>query len=297
MHTPAGNCIAISASLPADILTPVIAYLRLTNGARSGESFLLESVVRGETAGRWSFVGACESDLVPCAGERADGGVGCVDPKKVLRTGEGQPLQGDPLVHLERELGEYKYIKAHGLPSFTGEWGATREEEVWELMRFHAVVGGAIGYVSYDCVQYFEPKTARPLEDPIGMPEAVFLISDTLVAFDHLFQTVRIVSQVLVPSSTAPEHVQSTIEASYAAAQVKIADIIKTLTSNDPLPMPEQPKIVRPPKEAVSNVGEKGYKEFVSALKGHIVKGDIIQAVPSQRLRRETTLHPFNAYR
>lgn len=59
-HTPTGNCVPISASLPADILTPVIAYLRLTNGGRSGESFLLESVVRGETAGRWSFVGASE---------------------------------------------------------------------------------------------------------------------------------------------------------------------------------------------------------------------------------------------
>lgn len=57
-HTPIGNCLPISASLPADILTPVIAYLRLTKGCTSGESFLLESVVRGETAGRWSFVGA-----------------------------------------------------------------------------------------------------------------------------------------------------------------------------------------------------------------------------------------------
>ena len=64
--TPAGNCLPISASLPADILTPVMAYLRLTNGGRTGESFLLESVVRGETAGRWSYVGASES----CGGDR-----------------------------------------------------------------------------------------------------------------------------------------------------------------------------------------------------------------------------------
>jgi anthranilate synthase component 1 len=57
-HTPKGNLLPVYASLPADILTPVIAFLRLTDGAKSGESFLLESVVRGETAGRWSFVGS-----------------------------------------------------------------------------------------------------------------------------------------------------------------------------------------------------------------------------------------------
>lgn len=65
-HAPAGNCLPISASLPADILTPVMAYLRLTNGGRSGESFLLESVVRGETAGRWSYVGASKSAEARC---------------------------------------------------------------------------------------------------------------------------------------------------------------------------------------------------------------------------------------
>ena len=40
-----------------------------------------------------------------------------------------------------------------------------------------------MGYISYDCVQYFEPKTQRELTDPLGIPEAVFLICDTVVAF------------------------------------------------------------------------------------------------------------------
>lgn len=51
----------VMSTLPGDLLTPVLAYLRLTNGARAGESFLMESAVRGETSGRWSFVGACKS--------------------------------------------------------------------------------------------------------------------------------------------------------------------------------------------------------------------------------------------
>lgn len=133
--------------------------------------------------------------------------------------------------------------------------------------------------------------------DPINVPESVFLISDTLVAFDHLFQTVHIISHVHLPSSTSPNSHQATIETSHAEASARIVEIIEILTSNSPLPMPEQAKIVLPPRMAASNVGAEGYKKFVTTLKQNIVKGDIIQAVPSQRLRRETNLHPFNAYR
>lgn len=158
-------------------------------------------------------------------------------------------------------------------------------------------LGGAIGYVSYDCVQFFEPKTKRDLIDPIGMPESVFLLSDTLVAFDHLFQTVRIISHVHLPTTTPISEQEETIKKSYELANEKIDKIISLLLSNDALPLPTQIKIVRPPKEAVSNVGEEGYKKFVTSLRERIVMGDIIQAVPSQRLRRETNLHPFNAYR
>lgn len=54
------NTLPISLSIPApDTLTPVIAYLRLTDGAASDQSsFLLESVLPGSTQGRYSFVGA-----------------------------------------------------------------------------------------------------------------------------------------------------------------------------------------------------------------------------------------------
>ncbi|KAM0792166.1 hypothetical protein ACM66B_004863 [Microbotryomycetes sp. NB124-2] len=253
---PQGNCLPISTTLPGDVLTPVLAYLRLTNGARTSESFLMESVVRGETSGRWSYVGH--------------------KPRKVLRSGPSQPITGDPLIQIEKELSAYKYIQVQGAPPFTG---------------------GMIGYVGYDCVQYFEPKTKRDLKDPIGIPESVFLLSDTLIAFDHLFQTVHVVSHVHLPSDTPTQSRTELIRSAYEEARSRIVDIVETLTSSTPLPLPEQPKIVRPPKPAESNVGKVGYEGFVTSLKDDIVKGEIIQAVPSQRLRRETALHPFNVYR
>ncbi|GAA6003232.1 hypothetical protein JCM10207_001814 [Rhodosporidiobolus poonsookiae] len=261
---PQGNILPIWAILPADVLTPVIAYLRLTDGAQDGvESFLLESAVKGETAGRWSFVGA--------------------NPSKVYRTGPNEDVNGDPLVPLEKVLGEYKFIKVHGAPPFTG---------------------GAIGYVGYDCVHYFEPKTARSdLSDPVGIPESVFMLHDTLVAFDHLFQRVYVVSHVHLPSSpaaapsSASSSPQAQIESSYAQAVQNITAVARKLQTSAPLPAPKQPKVVLPAPEAVSNVGKPGYEGFVTSLKGSIVQGEIIQAVPSQRFRRETRVHPFNVYR
>lgn len=151
--------------------------------------------------------------------------------------------------------------------------------------------------MGYDCVHYFEPKTAREFSDPIGMPESVFMLSDTLVAFDHLFQKVHVVSHVFLPSDTPTPSAPNVIAASYKDAHARIHEIVQLLTSDLPLPLPEQPKIARPAKPAESNVGKVGYEKFVTSLKEHIVLGDIIQAVPSQRLRRETALHPFNVYR
>lgn len=152
-----------------------------------------------------------------------------------------------------------------------------------------------MGYISYDCVQYFEPKTQRELTDPLGIPEAVFLICDTVVAFDHLFQTVKVLSHVFVPPGQAQS--ADNVVSEYEKAATAIQEVIAALTSSDALPLPEQPPIARPPKPAISNVGKDGYERFVTKLKQDIVQGEIIQAVPSQRLRRETALHPFNAYR
>lgn len=122
------------------------------------------------------------------------------------------------------------------------------------------------------------------------------MFCDTLVIFDHLYQTVKAVSHVFAPSATSTS---TDIPFIYSAAVSKARRLAKLLmvTIAPNVFQTPQPPITNPPKEAVSNVGEEGYKAFVTKLKEHIVAGDIIQAVPSQRLRKETTLHPFNAYR
>lgn len=117
------------------------------------------------------------------------------------------------------------------------------------------------------------------------------MITSTLVIFDHIFQTVKLVSHVHLPDGTPSSQVPSL----YDECVARIEALRKKLESPN-VPLPKQGPI-KLGNQAVSNVGKAGYESHVTKLKEHIVKGDIIQAVPSQRLARPTSLHPFNIYR
>ncbi|KAJ1031782.1 hypothetical protein NDA13_002170 [Ustilago tritici] len=250
-----GNIIPVYTSLPSDLLTPVTAYLKLSSGADTSRRSFLFESVTG--------------------GEKISrySFIGS-DPLKIIRTGPGLDAEGDPLLAIEKELSPYKYIPVQGLPTFTG---------------------GAIGYISYDCVQYFEPRAKRDLKDVLGIPESVFMVADSLVVFDHVFSTLHCVSHVHLSAEFAKNSTPADVEALYNKASEKVNNLIKTLISAV-TPLPQQPAILTG-QEAVSNVGKAGYEGFVTSLRKNIVKGDIIQAVPSQRLTRRTTLHAFNCYR
>lgn len=178
--------------------------------------------------------------------------------------------QGDPLTIIEEEMEKINYISVSEIPNFTG---------------------GAIGYISYDCVTVFEPKIKEnipELKDSLGIPDALLMFCDTIVVFDHLFQTLRVISHVFYS-------MDQVLSDSYAKAVQKIYKTLEKL-DKDIIPLPDQGPITLG-YEAISNVGKEGYQKFVKDLKHFIVEGDIIQAVPSQRIKKKTDLHPFNAYR
>jgi len=114
---------------------------------------------------------------------------------------------------------------------------------------------------------------------------------DTLLIYDNVFQTLKVVSHVFCPDNAPTDNLAFI----YNTAVSKIRRLAKVILN------PVTPEVPQPPirlgQEAVSNVGQSGYEAFVTHLKKRIVAGDIIQAVPSQRLTRTTDLHPFNAYR
>lgn len=238
-------------------LTVHLAYLRLAelNNENRTESFLFESSVNGDTVDRYSFIG--------------------IKARKVIKTGDSELFASeyrnvDPITILEQELKQYRQAQLPGLP---------------------ALSGGAVGYISYDCIKYFEPKTRRDLKDTLQVPEAVLMLSDLIIAFDHVYQRFQIINNVRVEDDTDLEKAYSA-----AAAQIQqVEDKLKERRSTEEL-NPVQPPI-KPNQTFTSNIGEEGYCQHVKTLKEHIKLGDVIQAVPSQRVARPTSLHPFNIYR
>lgn len=206
------------------------------------------------------------------------------------------------MVALQKEMQQYKYVKIPEVPTFTGEYPRI---PLCAIPPKSIIIGGAIGYVSYDCIHYFEPKTKRDLADPLNIPESIFMLCDTVIVFDHLYQNVKVVSHVYFPSSPsastssalpATNAAPNSLPFVYATAVSKARRAAKLVLSST-LPSVIQPPIKELGVTPTSNVGKEGYEGFVTKLKEHIIKGDIIQAVPSQRLSKPTALHPFNAYR
>lgn len=130
------------------------------------------------------------------------------------------------------------------------------------------------------------------MKDILHVPESFFMLFDTIIAFDHFFQVVKIITYIQVPPHpTDPKSISSAYELAYQT----INDVIAILQSPD-IPLPPQPPIT-PNQDAKSNIGQRGYEDHVITLKKEIQRGSIIQAVPSHRMARPTTLHPFNIYR
>jgi anthranilate synthase component 1 len=152
------------------------------------------------------------------------------------------------------------------------------------------MAGGAVGYVGYDCVKYFEPKTRRDdMKDVLGVPESLFMLFNTVVALDHFAQVVKVIAYVKVPERL------DDLEAAYEESTATLRKYVSILKDKE-VPLPEQEPI-QLGQEYKSNIGRGGYENHVKELKKHIEVGDIIQAVPSQRFARPTSLHPFNVYR
>lgn len=159
-------------------------------------------------------------------------------------------------------------------------------------LRLPPVTGGAFGYVGYDCIKYFEPKTRRELKDVVQVPESLFMLCDTIVAVDHFFQQVMVITYLHVPDTNAPA---GSLESQYEVGKKTLSSLVRTLKSKD-IPLPPQGPI-KLDQQYKSNIGQSGYESHVTTLRKHIIEGDIIQAVPSQRIARPTSLHPFNIYR
>jgi anthranilate synthase component 1 len=230
----------------ADTETPVSAYLKLRG---SGPSFLLESAEGGQRVGRWSFLGVHPRSVM-----RVEHGVLTVD-------GEERAF-GDPYTAVSEELSRYRAAPLADLPPFAG---------------------GAVGLFGYDLVRWAEPTVGKR-ENELGMPDLALMVSDVLLAFDHLRRELTILANVFAGDD---------FERAYADAVAAIADVRERLTA----PVPITRREPCDPPEWESNVGNDGYARGVEVAKDYIRAGDIYQVVPSQRWSADAPVEAFSIYR
>jgi len=201
-----GNLVPVYATVTADLLTPVSAYLRAARGARY--SFLLESIEGGEKIARYTFLGA--------------------DPVEVFRYRDGEcriesktataRSRAHPVALLRERLGRYKPVRLPGLPP---------------------LVGGAIGYFAYDTARLVERVPARAADD-LGLDDAVLMFFQGLVAFDHVQHRIWIIRNVHVP----PGDLHGGLQARYRAAAREIARTRRALET--PLRLPRRRRSAQP---------------------------------------------------
>jgi anthranilate synthase component 1 len=265
-----GNLVPVWREIVLDGDTPVSAYAKL---GRRPHSFLLESVVGGETWATYSFLGVgARAVLTARAGRyrvvRFD-----VDGGGTPSEHEGALPDGDPTRVLGSLLASFKPVPSPSLPRF---------------------FGGAVGWLGYDVVRAFE-KIPALKPDELGLPEACFVLTDTLVIFDNLRQTVKVVANAVVDGPGDAER-------AYASAVRRIDDVVRTLEGPSPRLRPLDPAGVRSGEivdaPLSSNTTRDEYKRAVEQAKEYILAGDVFQVVLSQRFEAPRAgADPFDVYR
>lgn len=187
-----------------------------------------------------------------------------VNPSRVITL-----QQGDSLDAVRDALKNYRAVSVPGLPRFTG---------------------GAVGFLTYDIVNQFERiRTHRngnfqeyPLHD---LPEAMFMLADTLIAFDHVKHRMLVIANA---------HVNGDAHKAYDDTTARINQLIARL--RQPLYSPTRASVANG-FHLKSNMPPERYCEMVRAAQEHIAAGDIFQVVLSQRFERETHAEAFEIYR
>jgi len=252
-----GNLIPVYREILADSDTPVSAFLKIDDGHYS---FLLESVEGGEKWARYSFLGSRPSIVIRSFGDNVE----------IIRNGKAEKrrIQRDPLEVVKDVLSEFTPVPNPGLPRF---------------------YGGAVGFIGYDSVRFFEniPDRKKP---GLGTPDIFFMITDTMLIFDNVTHKIKVVSNVHINGKST--------RAAYDEATAGIDALVARLRRGRSLRI-KKPDATGRKKAPVlkSNFTQALYEKAVLKAKEYIKAGDIFQVVPSQRFETKISVEPFQIYR
>lgn len=250
-----GNIVPVYRQLLADTLTPVSAFQKIAN---CDYAFLLESAAGGEKIASRTYLG-CD----PFMGIRA---YGC--NTEIITKDKVETLKSnDPLSMLEAKMKEFSWVPVNGLKHFSG---------------------GAVGYIGYDAVRYFE-HLPNPAPDDRNLPDLYFMLYDTVIVFDHINKIIKVAAAARIENNQN--------EKAYNDAVCRINNMVEKLqkplnTVNDDISLYGEVGI-----KFSSNFKKADFLSSVNKCKEYIKNGDILQVVLSQRFKTKANAAPFNIYR
>jgi anthranilate synthase component 1 len=250
-----GNLIPVRKEIFADFETPVSAYCKIRKGSCS---FLLESVEQAEIIGRYSFIGTDPRIVISSRGDEVtltENGDASI---RKLREGE------DPLHVLQEVMDRFKVVSDPDLPPF---------------------FGGLVGYVGYDTVAFFENLNLSNA-DEVSAPDCLFVLADSVVAFDRVRQTLQIVVNAMVEGDP---------KAAHARAVEQIEDLEARLLA--PVEVPTFGAGRTTGLSIQDNRTREDYCQAVRRAKDYIIAGDAFQIVLSLNRRMEIEGTPLDFYR
>ena len=254
-----GNTIPVYLDLTADCETPLSAYFKIRE---DGPAFLFESIIGGEHIGRFSFLGSNPNKVIRIADDEVS---------ITHKSGEIEtfPVQDDPLSVIENLMARYRLVRLPDMPPFTG---------------------GAVGFVGHEYVHHIEPTVPKPGKNPLDLPVLYYMITDSVIIFDHVRQIMRVCVNAHVEGD------ETDASAVYEQASDEIRRICGQLSKPQLLTHRELVKADEV-KAPTGNFTKEAFEAAVDQVKEYIRAGDVIQTVLSQRFEKPFRASPVDLYR
>jgi anthranilate synthase component 1 len=260
------DTILLRATRPADLETPIGAFLRLDDG---GPAYLLESVEGGERLGRYSFLGVGPRRLLEVRDGQAR-----IQTRPVTEPTYSQDLPietieaDDPLDAIRAFVPRRRVQPTEGMPRFTG---------------------GAVGALAYDAVSAFERTVPLPERDPVDVPMASFIETDLVLVFDHLTHTLSAIASLHTDAPDLEARYRIAEDAIFRALERTSRPSASEMAGSGPRPVDGSGATARPDPApglgpaADTSLGREEYIHAVEVAKDAIAAGEAIQVVLARR--------------
>ena len=259
-----GNLVPVWCEVLANLETPVSAFLKLRGEEKSADAWLLESVEGGAVAARYSFLGTSSRASLRTRGRQ-------VWMSENGHTREWELEKGrDPLHLVEEWMARFQFVSVPDLPDFCG---------------------GAVGYLGYDLVRFFEPSVSNAPPDDRDLDDVRMILTDTLLIFDGVRHTIKVLCNAFIEEN-------GDANAAYETAKTKIRAVLQRLNQGSEAgALLSVAQDVAEPEPQSNFAAREDFEDAVARTVEYIHSGDCVQVVPSQRFSVPLNAEPFGVYR